>query len=92
MASDRSVIRETSKSRPPSKTNGSKSDTAPPRHRAQLNGFSEITIPLGGRGPSPGDYKQADYGKVILPLTVLPPAGLRARENQGEKSWRNTRS
>ena len=31
-----------------------------------------------------GDYKQSEYGKVILPLTVLAPPRLRAGADQGE--------
>jgi type I restriction enzyme M protein len=72
MANDRSVIPETLKSRPPSKTNGATKDTAPPLSPRSFNGFSEITSFLWGVADLlRGDYKQADYGKVILPLTVI---------------------
>jgi type I restriction enzyme M protein len=72
MANDRSTITEPTKSRPPPKTNGATKDTAPPPSPRSFNGFSEITSFLWGVADLlRGDYKQADYGKVILPLTVL---------------------
>ena len=72
MANDPTVISATSKSRPPPKATGSKKDTAPPPSPRSFNGFSEITSFLWGVADLlRGDYKQADYGKVILPLTVL---------------------
>lgn len=47
-------------------------DTAPPPSPRSFNGFSEITSFLWSVADLlRGDYKQADYGKVILPLTVL---------------------
>lgn len=72
MATDRSVNPGTSKSRPPPKTNGASRDTEPPPSPRSFSGFSEITGFLWGVADLlRGDYKQADYGKVILPLTVL---------------------
>jgi hypothetical protein len=49
---------------------------SPPRPRGTrvppFNGFSDITSFLWGVADLlRGDYKQADYGKVILPLTVI---------------------
>src|SRR5437870_3456689 len=71
MANDPVATRLTSKSAPP-KTNGASRDTAPPLSPRSFNGFSEITSFLWGVADLlRGDYKQADYGKVILPLTVL---------------------
>ena len=72
MATDRSVNTGTSKSRPPPKTNGASRDTEPPPSPRSFSGFSEITGFLWGVADLlRGDYKQADYGKVILPLTVI---------------------
>lgn len=72
MANERSTITEPTKSRPPPKANGTTKDTAPPPSPRSFNGFSEITSFLWGVADLlRGDYKQADYGKVILPLTVL---------------------
>lgn len=66
------MITETSKSRPPSKTNGASKDSNPPPSPRSFNGFSEITSFLWSVADLlRGDYKQADYGKVILPLTVI---------------------
>jgi type I restriction enzyme M protein len=54
------------------KTNGSSKDTTPPPSPRTFNRFSEITSFLWSIADLlRGDYKQADYGKVILPLTVL---------------------
>jgi type I restriction enzyme M protein len=45
---------------------------APPPSPRSFAGFSEITSFLWGVADLlRGDYKQADYGKVILPLTVI---------------------
>src|ERR1700682_6240325 len=72
MANDRSVITETSKSRPPPKMNGAAKDSVPPPSARPFNGFSEITSFIWSVADLlRGDYKQADYGKVILPLTVI---------------------
>lgn len=47
-------------------------DTSPPPSPRSFSGFSEITSFLWGVADLlRGDYKQADYGKVILPLTVI---------------------
>jgi type I restriction enzyme M protein len=47
-------------------------DSAPPPSPRSFSGFSEITSFLWSVADLlRGDYKQADYGKVILPLTVL---------------------
>src|ERR1017187_4073337 len=71
MANDR-VSPAGSKGAPPSKTNGTSRDTAPPPSPRSFTGFSEITTFLWSVADLlRGDYKQADYGKVILPLTVL---------------------
>lgn len=71
MANDPTAI-ASSKSRPPPKTNGATKDTASPPSPRSFNGFSEITSFLWSVADLlRGDYKQADYGKVILPLTVL---------------------
>ena len=55
------------------KTPGARTkDTAPPPSPRSFNGFSEITSFLWSVADLlRGDYKQADYGKVILPLTVI---------------------
>ena len=46
--------------------------SAPPPSPRSFTSFSEITSFLWGVADLlRGDYKQADYGKVILPLTVL---------------------
>jgi len=72
MANDPTVISPSSKSRPPPKATGGNKDTAPPPSPRSFNGFSEITSFLWSVADLlRGDYKQADYGKVILPLTVL---------------------
>lgn len=60
--------------RPPTRSpNGTRAkDTAPPPSPRSFNGFSEIIGFLWSVADLlRGDYKQADYGKVILPLTVL---------------------
>jgi type I restriction enzyme M protein len=58
--------------RPPPSANGAASDTTPPPSPRSFNGFSEITSFIWGVADLlRGDYKQADYGKVILPLTVI---------------------
>jgi type I restriction-modification system DNA methylase subunit len=55
-----------------SKVNGAAKDTVPPPSPRSFNGFSEITSFIWGVADLlRGDYKQADYGKFILPLTVL---------------------
>ena len=47
-------------------------DTTPPPSPRSFNGFSEITSFIWSVADLlRGDYKQADYGKVILPLTVI---------------------
>lgn len=47
-------------------------DTAPPPSPRSFQGFSEVTSFLWSIADLlRGDYKQADYGKVILPFTVL---------------------
>jgi len=47
-------------------------DSAPPASPRTFGSFSEITSFLWSVADLlRGDYKQADYGKVILPLTVL---------------------
>lgn len=58
---------------PRGSTNGARAkDTAPPPSPRSFNGFSEITSFLWSVADLlRGDYKQADYGKVILPLTVI---------------------
>jgi type I restriction enzyme M protein len=54
------------------KHGGAKADTVPPPSPRSFNGFSEITSFIWSVADLlRGDYKQADYGKVILPLTVL---------------------
>ena len=51
-----------------------------------FNGFSEITNFIWSIADLlRGDYKQADYGKVILPVHRPPPARLRARRRRKEK-------
>ncbi len=70
MAKDRTET--PSKKQPPAKSNGSAKDTAPPPSPRSFQGFSEITSFLWSVADLlRGDYKQADYGKVILPLTVI---------------------
>lgn len=67
---------------PSSTTNGSRrpsrpptiatKDSAPPPSPRSFGAFSEITSFIWSVADLlRGDYKQADYGKVILPLTVL---------------------
>jgi type I restriction enzyme M protein len=47
-------------------------ESAPPPSPRSFGGFSEVTSFLWSVADLlRGDYKQADYGKVILPLTVL---------------------
>src|ERR1035438_8291346 len=71
MATDRVSQSAPSNDRPRSKSNGA-ADTVPPPSPRSFTGFSEITSFLWGVADLlRGDYKQADYGKVILPLTVL---------------------
>ena len=56
--------------RPPTETR-STNDTAPPPSPRSFAGFSEVTSFLWSVADLlSGDYKQADHGKVILPLTV----------------------
>jgi type I restriction enzyme M protein len=51
---------------------GNTRPTPPPPSPRSFNGFSEVTSFLWSVADLlRGDYKQADYGKVILPLTVL---------------------
>jgi type I restriction enzyme M protein len=51
---------------------GSPRESTPPASPRSFNGFSEVTSFLWSVADLlRGDYKQADYGKVILPLTVL---------------------
>jgi type I restriction enzyme M protein len=72
MANQRVPTESPSKSRPPSKPNGGTRDTPPPPSPRSFHGFSEITSFLWSVADLlRRDYKQADYGKVILPLTVL---------------------
>ena len=72
MPTDRASAPAPSNDRPRSKANGVARDTAPPPSPRSFHGFSEITSFLWGVADLlRGDYKQADYGKVILPLTVL---------------------
>jgi type I restriction enzyme M protein len=72
MANDRVSTGVNSKSTPPSKVNGAAKDTVPPPSPRSFGGFSEITSFIWSVADLlRGDYKQADYGKVILPLTVL---------------------
>jgi type I restriction enzyme M protein len=53
-------------------TKTSTKDTTPPPSPRSFAGFSEVTSFLWSVADLlRGDYKQADYGKVILPLTVL---------------------
>ncbi len=72
MANDRVSTGVNSKSTPPSRVNGAAKDTVPPPYPRSFGGFSEITSFIWSVADLlRGDYKQADYGKVILPLTVL---------------------
>ncbi|MFO0666763.1 MAG: class I SAM-dependent DNA methyltransferase [Polyangiaceae bacterium] len=72
MANDRSASNVASKRSLPSKSHGTSKDTNPPPSPRGFSGFSEITSFLWSVADLlRGDYKQADYGKVILPLTVL---------------------
>ena len=72
MANDRVSIGAGSKSSPSAKVNGTTKDTTPPPSPRSFTGFSEITSFIWSVADLlRGDYKQADYGKVILPLTVL---------------------
>ena len=72
MANEDTASAASPKGSPSLKTNGAARDTAPPPSPRSFNGFSEITRFIWGVADLlRGDYKQADYGKVILPLTVL---------------------
>jgi type I restriction enzyme M protein len=72
MANPQAPSAPTTKDRQATKTNGAAKDTAPPPSPRSFTGFSEITSFLWSIADLlRGDYKQADYGKVILPLTVL---------------------
>lgn len=72
MANDRNVTTQPPKSRSTRKANGASPDTEPPPSPRSFNGFSEVTSFLWSVADLlRGDYKQADYGKVILPLTVI---------------------
>lgn len=72
MANDRSATPSKSKSLPPPKPTRAGKDTDPPPSPRTFAGFSEVTSFLWSVADLlRGDYKQADYGKVILPLTVL---------------------
>jgi type I restriction-modification system DNA methylase subunit len=72
MANDRVSIGAGAKSVPPAKMNGTTKDTTPPPSPRSFNGFSEITSFIWSVADLlRGEYKQSDYGKVILPLTVL---------------------
>src|SRR6267142_2615639 len=52
--------------------NGERKDSAPPFSARSFTGFTEVTSFLWSVADLlRGDYKQADYGKVILPFTVL---------------------
>ena len=54
------------------RTNGGPKDSEAPLSPRSFTGFSEITSFLWSVADLlRGDYKQADYGKVILPLTVI---------------------
>jgi len=47
-------------------------ESVPPSNGRKFNGFSEITAFIWSVADLlRGDYKQADYGKVVLPFTVL---------------------
>jgi type I restriction enzyme M protein len=70
MAKDQAPI--STKDRQVSKPNGGSTDSAPPPSPRSFSGFSDITNFLWSVADLlRGDYKQSDYGKVILPLTVL---------------------
>ncbi|MDX2053478.1 MAG: class I SAM-dependent DNA methyltransferase [Polyangiaceae bacterium] len=72
MASPRTQANVTAKNLRPSTASGPKADSAPPASPRSFGGFSEITSFIWGVADLlRGDYKQADYGKVILPLTVI---------------------
>jgi type I restriction enzyme M protein len=72
MATDRPASGSTSKSPSTTKATGTSKDTAPPPSPRTFSGFSEVTSFLWSVADLlRGDYKQADYGKVILPFTVL---------------------
>jgi HsdM-like protein len=72
MANDRITSSMPPKDRQPSKSNAGAKDTAPPPSPRSFNGFSEITSFIWSVADLlRGDYKQADSGKVILPLTVI---------------------
>jgi hypothetical protein len=67
MANDR-VSTGASKNTAPARTNGAAKDTLPPPSPRSFGGFSEITSFIWSVADLlRGDYKQADYGKVILP-------------------------
>jgi type I restriction enzyme M protein len=56
----------------PQPARSSAKESAPPPSPRSFGGFSEVTSFLWSVADLlRGDYKQADYGKVILPLTVL---------------------
>ena len=72
MANQRVPTVNSPSNRPPPKTNGVAKDTVPPPSPRTFTGFSEITSFIWSIADLlRGDYKQADYGKVVLPLTVL---------------------
>ncbi len=64
------MANEQAANRVSSKTNGASKDSAPPPSPRSFGGFSEVTSFIWSVADLlRGDYKQADYGKVILPLT-----------------------
>jgi type I restriction enzyme M protein len=70
MANEEAQKAVSTKDRQTSKSNGK--ETAPPPSPRSFTGFSDVTSFLWSVADLlRGDYKQADYGKVILPLTVL---------------------
>src|ERR1700729_3290558 len=72
MANDQAPNAVSLKQRKASESNGATKDTAPPPSPRSFSGFSEITSFIWSVADLlRGDYKQADYGKVILPLTVI---------------------
>ena len=72
MANYRVSIGAGSRTSPPAKMNGTAKDTAPPPSPRSFSGFSEITSFIWSVADLlRGEYKQSDYGKVILPLMVL---------------------
>ena len=72
MANEQAPNTVSSKDRQAAKSNGASKDSAPPPSPRSFGGFSEVTSFIWSVADLlRGDYKQADYGKVILPLTVI---------------------